>query len=219
MNLNEKMINSTKDKEIIRFYQLFKFLNKQKMPKVGDHVFRKHSDGRKINNALYIVDGVIEPGIVIGRKLLSNGKSYGKVKCINSYLQVETDSDQLVSVLIDQNHNYMEEQQEKHKEKRRLVAKVRRYNKKICKDTISWGDFEFIDFFNSIETGTVFYQHNNINYLKNNFVKFLKIEKNVVTLEYRHGLTRDVVICNRHRPLQRFITIEVPIAIDDIQTI
>ena len=62
MNLNEKMINSTMDKDIIRFYRLFEFLNKQKMPKVGDHVFRKHSDGRKINNALYIVDGVIEPG-------------------------------------------------------------------------------------------------------------------------------------------------------------
>jgi len=214
-----------KDKKLYRFIDLYNFLKNQILPKNGDHVYRVDSRGQRIDNTLFIVDEVVEPGLVIGRQLLQDGKNYGKPRCLNEYLNLKTDENQLVSTLIDQNHNYMKEQQEKHKERRKTIAKINRYNKKISQNSQNWTKEKFVIFFNQLKAGDTIYVSDSLLTLKNKKYTILNMDlkSGVVLLGYNilnihRVIDIERILENRYNR-KHFFSREVPIGLDDFSIV
>jgi len=206
------------------FYRKYNFFSKQQLPEVGDHVYKINShNGQKFEECLYIVDAVLIPGIVIGRRLLSDGKSYGKTQCLNAYSYLKVDENQLISKLIENNHDYMKEQQDKNREKRRQSAKIDRHNKKISIDVQKY-PLEALQLLLSSKPGDVFYSCQSLRHLKKHTITIVDIEENsiIYTKKWcantRYGLDpRDVVRFSQKFP--RFLSKEKPIDYEDIQIV
>jgi hypothetical protein len=196
----------------------YKYFIGQKLPKIGDHVFKTNRRGDRVGEGLYIVDYVFNSGIVVGRKLLSNGKSYGKHCCINSYANLKVDDNQLVSTLLESKHDYMKEQEDKNKEKRRICAKVNRHNKKISFDTLLESAL-VNNLIASLNVGDVIYGARKLSSLK--VGKLTLIQKDGKYLKFRYATWGGQIshILGDHISFARFITKEVPVEFKDFKTI
>jgi len=224
VNSSNKDLIKHVDISTSEFYRKYNFFSKQQLPEVGDHVYKINSHNReKFEEFLYIVDAVLEPGIVIGRRLLSDGKSYGKTCCLNAYSHLKVDENQLISKLIENNHDYMKEQQDKNKEKRRQSAKIDRYNKKISID-VRKNPREALEMLKNSKPGDVFYSGSMLRHLKKRTIIVCSFKENFLVYQSRwsgthsYGLdTNNIVTFSKTFP--RFLSKEKPIDYEDIEII
>jgi hypothetical protein len=222
--LNEKESLKHLDNTTSEFYRRYKFFSQQQLPKVGDHVYKINShNGQKFEECIYIVDAILTPGIVVGRRLLANGKCYGKIGCLNAYSFLKVDENQLISKLIENDHDYMKEQQNKNKEKRKKSAKIDRYNKKISVNVQEY-PYKALEMFKNSKPGDVFYSCNLIRHLKRNTITIVEVENDFITYHKRwsggHIFTldmRNVVSFSQKFP--KYLSKEKPLDDEDIATL
>lgn len=221
---NEKESLSHLDNTTSEFYRRYKFFSQQQLPKVGDHVYKVNSyNGQKFEECLYIVDAILVPGIVIGRRLLIDGKSYGKTSCINAYTHLKVDENQLISKLIENDHDYMKEQQNKSKEKRKQSAKIDRYNKKISVN-VKTDPYKALEMLKNSKPGDVFYSYHMLRHLKRYTITIVNVEENFITYRKRWSGNQ---LCNLDvrnvasfsQTFPKYLSKDKPLYHEDITTI